>query len=52
MKVIERWYEKLLGYDWHHRLRTQFTFVEWAFIIASIVFVLWWLYDWLILGIV
>jgi hypothetical protein len=50
MKVIEKWYEKLLGYDWHYRLRSQFTFLELLFSIAAIVFVLWWLYDWLILG--
>ena len=52
MKVIERWYEKLLGYDWHYRLRSKFTFIEVLVIAGAAVFVLWWLYDWLILGVV
>lgn len=48
MKVIEKWYEKLLGYDWHYRLRSQFTFLEVLFVIAATIFITWWLYDWLI----
>jgi hypothetical protein len=51
MKVIEKWYEKLLGYDWYYRLRSQFTFLEWVAIVTAIVFISWWIYDWLILGI-
>jgi hypothetical protein len=46
MKVIERWYEKLLGYDWHYQLRKRFTFIEWVVIIIAIVLIL----DWLIRG--
>lgn len=51
MKVIEKWYEKLLGYDWHYRLRSQFTFFECVALVAIVVFVIWWFYDWAVLGI-
>lgn len=46
MKVIERWYEKLLGFDWHHHLRQRFTFVEFIVFLAAFILII----DWLIRG--
>ena len=40
MKVIERWYEKLLGYDWFDSLCRRFTFVEIVIIVAAIALIL------------
>ncbi len=50
MKVIERWYEKLLGYDWHYRLRKQFTFTEWIIVFVVGFFAIYFFLDWMIYG--
>jgi hypothetical protein len=46
MKIIERWYEKLLGYDWEYQLRKRFTLVEVIVILLVIVLIV----DWLVRG--
>lgn len=46
MKVIERWYEKLLGYDWEYQLRKRFTLTEVIVLVIVIALIL----DWLIRG--
>ena len=50
MKVIERWYEKLLGYDWQYRLRKQFTLMEWVVLFVVGFFTIYWFFDWMING--
>jgi hypothetical protein len=46
MKVIERWYEKLFGYDWWNNLKSRVSILE--LILAAIgIFAL---IDWLIRG--
>lgn len=50
MKVIERWYEKLLGYDWNYRLRKQFTFMEWIALFAISSFASYFFFDWMTNG--
>jgi len=46
MKVIERWYEKLLGYDWCYQLRKRFTALEWIAMVIAVALIV----DWLIRG--
>ena len=46
MKVIERWYEKLLGYDWWDNLKSRITIVELILVVIGIALLI----DWLIRG--
>jgi hypothetical protein len=49
MKVIERWYEKLLGYDWFYRLQ-RFTLMEWVVIVLVVSAMAYSFFGWLIFG--
>jgi hypothetical protein len=46
MKVIERWYEKLFGYDWLTNLKNRFSIFELILVVIGIVLII----DWLIRG--
>jgi hypothetical protein len=46
MKVIERWYEKLFGYDWWNNLKNRLTIIDWLMLAIAIGLII----DWLVRG--